>query len=232
MCFLNLSGSFLHNSYIKKKQNLVCSDTSSYRPTSNLSVISKLLERLILVRITKHLNNNKLVPINQSTYRQYHSTNTAALKVFSDILEATDHGQLTLLVLLDLSAAFDTVDHNILCQRLKSSFGFDGPALNWLRSYLNERECQIRIGDIFFEGFVCQRRSSRIGSRSNPLLNILRTYQESSPAMDCGHTSTPTIHMFMVIAMSIASLGFPCWSRRVLMTMDEIESPTTPFKQI
>ena len=130
-----------------KKPNLDCGDTSSYRPISNLSVISKLLERLILVRITKHLDNNKFLPINQSAYRQYHSTDAAVLKVFSDVLEAADQGKLTLLILLDLSAAFDTVDHDILCRRLQSSFGFDGPALNWLRSYLNGRECQIKIGD-------------------------------------------------------------------------------------
>ena len=131
---------------ILKKPNLDYGDTSSYRPISNLSVISKLLERLILVRNTKHLDNNKLLPINQSAYRQYHSTETV-LKLFSDVLEAADQGKLTLLLLLDLSAAFDTVDHDILCRRLQSSFGFDGPALNWLRSYLNGRECQIKIGD-------------------------------------------------------------------------------------
>ena len=72
---------------ILKKPNLDCGDTSSYCPISNLSVISKLLERLILVRITKHLDNNKLLPINQSAYCRYHSTETAVLKVFSDILQ-------------------------------------------------------------------------------------------------------------------------------------------------
>ena len=132
---------------ILKKPGLDCGDTSSYRPISNLSVISILLERLILVRITKHLDNNKLLPINQSAYRQYHSTETAVLKVFSDVLEAADHGKLTLLVLLDLSSAFDIVDRDILCRQMQSSFGFDGQALNWLRSYLNGRECQIKIGD-------------------------------------------------------------------------------------
>ena len=76
-------------------------------PTYQLS-----LNCWILVRIIKHLDNNKLLPINQSAYR--HSTETAVLKVFSDVLETADQGRLTLLVLLDLSAAFDTVDHDIL----------------------------------------------------------------------------------------------------------------------
>ena len=99
---------------ILKKPNFDNGDTNSYRPISNLSVISKLLERLILRRITNHLNDNNLFPMNQSAYRQFHSTETAVLKVFSDVLSAADHGKLTLLALLDLSSAFDTVDHNIL----------------------------------------------------------------------------------------------------------------------
>ena len=84
--------------------------------------------------------------MNQSAYRQFHSTETAVLKVFSDVLSAADHGKLTLLALLDLSSAFDTVDHNILLRRLHISFGLDGLALNWLRSYLDGRVCRVRVG--------------------------------------------------------------------------------------
>lgn len=130
---------------ILKKPNLDGSDTSSYRPISNLSVISKLLEKLVLARITKHLQDNNLFPTYQSAYRKFHSTETAVLRVFSDVLGAADNGKLTLLVLLDLSAAFDTVDHQILLQRLASSFGFDGASLSWFRSYLTKRECQVRV---------------------------------------------------------------------------------------
>ena len=127
---------------------------------------------------------------------------TVVLKVFSDFLEAADHGQLTLLVLLDLSAAFDTVDHDIFCQRLQSSFGFDEPGLNWLRCYLNGLECQIRIGLLrefcLSAAFLRDRFSVQPSSQY-----ILRTCQESSPAMGCGHTSMPTIRRFLVIAKSI-----------------------------
>lgn len=86
--------------------------------------------------ITKHLDNNQTLAINQSAYRHYHSTETDVLKVLSDVLEAAEQGQLALLVLLDLSAAFDAVDHDKLRRRLHYSIGFDGPALNWMRSYL------------------------------------------------------------------------------------------------
>ena len=75
----------------------------------------------------------------QSAYRQNHSTETASLKIVSDILDAADTGHVTLLALLDLSAAFDTVDHNILLSRLECSYGFSGTVLKWIASFLKNR---------------------------------------------------------------------------------------------
>ena len=75
---------------------------------------------------------NRLLPNHQSAYRQGHSTETALLKIFSDILDAADSGQVTLLGLLDLSEAFDTVDHDILLTRLQKSYSVGGTALAWI----------------------------------------------------------------------------------------------------
>jgi len=75
-----------------------------------------------------------LSPPLQSGFRPGHSTETAILRVISDLLEAADNGNISALVLLDLSAAFDTVDHGILCRRLQVTFGLDGPVLAWFRS--------------------------------------------------------------------------------------------------
>ena len=75
----------------------------------------------------------------KSAYRPGHSTETAVLKSFSDIIDAIDKGQLALLSLLDLSAAFDTVDHHILRQRLQRNFGVHWIAIQCFDSYLNER---------------------------------------------------------------------------------------------
>ena len=83
-------------------------------------------------RLTFHLPRPQL----QSAYHAGHSTETAVLKVLSDILLAIDAGDLPALVLLDLSAAFDTVDHDILIQRLKISYGLSGPVLQWFQAYL------------------------------------------------------------------------------------------------
>ena len=82
----------------------------------------------------------------QSAYRQNHSTETALLKVHSDILSAVDNGCVVVLVLLDLTAAFDTIDHGILLSRLMHRFGVTGAALDWLRSYLADRKQLVRIG--------------------------------------------------------------------------------------
>ena len=81
-----------------------------------------------------------------SAYRSHHSTETAVLRVLTDILYAVDEGDLSVLALLDLSAAFDTVDHNILMTRLRVSYGIRDAALDWLQSYLTGRMECVRRG--------------------------------------------------------------------------------------
>ena len=92
------------------------------------------------------MRENNLHEQMQSAYRQNHSTETALLKVHSDILSAVDNGCVVVLVLLDLTAAFDTIDHAILLSRLRHRFGVTGAALDWLRSYLANRKQLVRIG--------------------------------------------------------------------------------------
>ena len=83
----------------------------------------------------------------QSAYKKHHSTETALLRMTNDILRTIDRRQDVALVLLDLSAAFDTIDHVILVERLESYFGFSKLMLNWFRSYLENRHQSIIIGD-------------------------------------------------------------------------------------
>ena len=88
------------------------------------------------------------LPSNQSAYRQFHSTETALIKVMSDLAIASDKGQVSLLSLLDLSAAFDTFDHAILIKRLENTHGIRDVALKWFISYLTDRTKRVVIGEI------------------------------------------------------------------------------------
>lgn len=130
-----------------KKPGLDPLDPKSYRPISNLSVISKLLERLVSKRLVSYLSTNGLLPNLQSAYIVHRSTETAVLRVVSDILSALDSGNLALLALLDLTAAFDSVDHQTLITRLSRSYGLSGSALLWFQSYLSGRTQSVRISN-------------------------------------------------------------------------------------
>ena len=129
-----------------KKIELDPADVKSYRPISNLSVLSKLLERLVARQLLDYLTAFKLLPELQSAYRAHHSTETAVLKVLGDILRAVDSGDLAVLTLLDLSAAFDTVDHATLLRRLNVSYGLGGRVISWFKSYLEGRTQFVRCG--------------------------------------------------------------------------------------
>ena len=91
------------------------------------------------------MNKVRPLPSGQSAYRPFHNTETALLKVQSDILLNMDDQKVTLLVMLDLSAAFHTIDHSILLETLGSGFGVGGTALKWFTSYLSQRTRQVQI---------------------------------------------------------------------------------------
>ena len=111
-----------------------------------LPFLSKVLERIVACQSRDYLIANDLYPSLQSAYRKYHSTETALLRVQNDVLRAIDQKQEVILVLLDLSAAFDTIDHDILISRLCKQFGFTGTVLSWFMSYLRERSQKVVIG--------------------------------------------------------------------------------------
>ena len=129
-----------------KKIILDCEIFKNYRPVSNLSFLSKLVERVVCVQLVEHLKTNNLYEIFQSAYRQLHSTETALLRVQNDLLQAVDNEGGAILVLLDLSAAFNTIDHQKLLNLLNQSFGIRGVALKWFESYLKDRTQTVQIG--------------------------------------------------------------------------------------
>ncbi len=130
-----------------KKRNLDNTMLSNYRPISNLPFIGKIIEKVIFNQLNKYLNSNGYLDNFQSGIRAHHSTETALINIINDIRLNSDTGKLMVLVLLDLSAAFDTVDHihNILLQRLENWVGLSGMVHKWFRSYLEGRGYYVSI---------------------------------------------------------------------------------------
>ena len=127
-----------------KKHNLDKENLSNYRPISHLSFISKLTEGLVKNRLTEYLHQNNLTNSFQSAYTKFNSTETTLLTLHDHIIRAISQ-QVTGLCLIDLSAAFDTIDHSILLQRLKWWFGINKTVLSWIQSYLSSRSFTVRI---------------------------------------------------------------------------------------
>ena len=130
-----------------KKPNLDPDTLNNYRPISKLPFLSKVLEKVVFAQLSTHLNNNNIFEKLQSGFRPLHSTETALLKVTNDLLLSADNGRCSLLILLDLTAAFDTIHHPTLLHRLETVVGISGIALNWFRSYLSGRQFSVSIGE-------------------------------------------------------------------------------------
>jgi len=127
-----------------KKPSLDENDMKNYRPVSNIPFVAKLLEKVVVSQLNNHLVQNDLLERCQSAYKSNHSTETALLKVHNDIVLDLANGKVVVLVLLDLSAAFDTVHHGILLDILKQN-GVGGTVLKWFESYLTERSQKVYI---------------------------------------------------------------------------------------
>ena len=112
-----------------KKQGLDSEILKNYRPVANLSFISKIIEKAIATQIHSHLINNDIVDNFQSTYKTGHSCETALLRVYNDIITIIGRGNGAMFVLLDLSAAFYTIDHDNLFCILEKYVGICGNAL-------------------------------------------------------------------------------------------------------
>ena len=132
----------------KLGQELHC---ANYRPVSNLPFLSKVLEKAALVQFMEYSNCNGLLPDYQSAYRANFSCETALVKLMNDLLWSMEHQQITALMAIDLSAAFDTVDHEVLLSVLKVKFGISESALKWFDTYLHPRSCKVNIGATYSE---------------------------------------------------------------------------------
>ncbi len=129
-----------------KKPRLDPLDLNNYRPISKLP-FSKILEKAVYHQLISFLNKNSVLDKFQSGFRSKYSTETALLKVHNDLMLAADSGKGAILILLDLTAAFDTIDHDILLNRLSQWVGIRGNALKWFCSYLKDRSSVVQLGN-------------------------------------------------------------------------------------
>ena len=149
-------------------------DYSNYRPISNLPFLSKVIEKCAQKQLCFHLDHNNLHAEFQSGYRTNHSCETATISLYNDLLCLSDTKSKVILLLLDLSAAFDTVCHYKLLNKLQNKYGISGKVLKWFDSYLGERSFTVKIN---------QSKSSKCylvigvpqGSILGPILFILYT---------------------------------------------------------
>lgn len=144
----NIDGAKLaHLTPLIKGQSLDNNNLKNYRPISNLTFVGKLIERVVLSRLNDHLKANNLNINHQSGYKKDHSTETLLIRIVDDLLIASSEDKATVVMLLDLSAAFDTVDHQKLIQILKWEIGIDGNALKWFKSFITGRCQKVKIGE-------------------------------------------------------------------------------------
>lgn len=143
-CFLSVWKEALITPLIKKPSE--GTQYSNYRPVSNLAFISKVVESVVTKELTDYLENNNLLPSNFSAYRKLHSTETALLKVMADALCKADSQYITMLLMLDMSAAFDTVDCDILSDILENRMGISGNVKQWLLNYMRDRKFRVKAG--------------------------------------------------------------------------------------
>ena len=162
-----------------KKSNLDSNVLRHYRPVSNLPFLSKLIERTVFNQLNAYLCHHNLFAKCQSAYRTGYSTETALLRVQNDILRSLDKRKDVILILLDLSAAFDTIDHNILLHRLYCRFGITGSVLNWFKSYLLGRTQSVCVGSV-----VSEARSLNCGVPQGSVLGPILFNLYTAPLED------------------------------------------------
>ena len=129
---------------VYKKENPHITD--NYRPVSLLPILSKIFEKVVFIQVYDYFTENDLLYKSQYGFRKLHSTELAALEFADKIVSNLEQGKLPLAIFLDLSKAFDTIDHKILLEKLKY-YGISGKAIEWFQSYLCERKQYVQYGD-------------------------------------------------------------------------------------
>jgi len=211
---------------ILKKIGLDLEVLNNYRPVSILSFLSKLLERVVLSQLLDHLSLNDLFELYQSSYKKWHSTETALVQVHDNILRALDENDGVILILLDQSAAFDTVDHRILLNRLERKYGIRNGALQWFHSYLENRSQVVVLDGSYSEKADLQYGVPQ-GSILGPVLFTLYTQPLVEIFLRRGinyHLYADDIQFYLTFNLNEHCNSFPAAQREVEDCIYEVQS--------
>ena len=152
---------------------------ANYRPVALLPVTSKILEEVVRGQVSDHFEKNGLLPVSQHGFRPSRSTTTALLSLEKTLIEAQENGKSSAMLLFDLSAAFDTLDHQIFLEKLKI-YGVDDLGQRWFQSYLEDREQFVEIGQMR-SSTKCVPWGSPQGAVCSPLIfTIFKIFRENA----------------------------------------------------
>ena len=175
---------------------------------SNLKFLSKLVEKSVFAQLNNYLTVNGLHERLQSAHKAHHSTETALLTITNDILLSLDRRDNVFLLLLDLSAAFDTVNHSLLLSRLKKSFGITGTVLQWFYSYLSARSQCFEINDT-----KSSVRDLTVGVRQGSVLGPILYLLHTTPLVEMIRSHGLDYHMSVLMILS------PTYLSKIVMSM-------------
>ena len=177
-----------------KKAGLDIEEYKNFRPVNNLVFLSKLLERCADNQLDEHMTINNIHEPTQFAYKKFHNTETMMLGVTDEVLQGFDQNQATVIIFLDLSAAFDTINIDKVIEIMDDEIGIGGTVLKWFRSFLEGRTQQVKIGNVYSEsievqcgapqGSVLGPRIFGINVRSQSVVFKIKTFSTSSFADD------------------------------------------------
>ena len=154
-----------------EKSDASMENISNYLSITNIKTIRKILERHAMKQMRRHMENSPNLGPLQTAYQALHSIETAMARVVNDFLSSSASKSPSVLLLLDIRVAFDTLDHHCLLERAKDLFGFDSTVLQWLGSYLVEREQFVGVASChFLNGKVVFWPTAGLGSRAAAIL--------------------------------------------------------------
>ena len=199
-----------------KKAGLDSDVKKNYRPVNNIVFFSKLIERVVTQRLESHMQLNCLQEKTAFGYKTFHSTETMMLGVTEEVLKGFDENKATIIIFLDLNAAFDTIDIEKLLQILHDEIGIGGTALNWFRSFLTGRTQRVKIDGEYSDslevpcgapqGSVLGPKIFNINVRSQPLVFNHCMFNSSSFADDSnGRRSFALTFQFHVLKYDVPS---------------------------